>query len=486
MPRASTARRRGSSSRLLLSDATAPMHAYLAKTKRNPPTNRSRWYRYTVPCYASLFVWIGYYQVLAQGTINRAGLGLLVFGLLTGGLLAFAAFYLIPAILGLQTGYPLAVIGSSTFGTRGGRLLPGMLAGVVQAAWFGVAAYYAAKLVLAGLGWPAGSARLPFVTVVVIWSYGMAYLGARGLGLASRLAWALIVFPLIILVAGAFLAKEGLSLANLEVPAPLAAFNLCVDLVTAFFALAATVAPNLGAHSPNTRETVIGGILGIPVPAVVAGSLAILTVAGAKALDPGVKGFGYLAAVESLGGGLATVAPWMLLAGSIPASVFIASMFSDSFAVMMPDTPRLATTMAGATLGAGLAISGIPGDLLRFLTVAAALCAPLAGIMAADYWSHERRWPHPRAGVNYAGYGAWLLGVLCGLLPLLPIPRVFTPVTRPAALYGCVAGFVGYIVLGNIGLKPYQKHRRKRVRLDTWEEPSGPAGRSRTGRSHPH
>jgi cytosine permease len=227
-------------------------------------------------------------------------------------------------------------------------------------------------------------------------------------------------------------------------------------------------------------------LLGITIPAVIAGSLAIVTVAGAKALDPEIKGFGYLEAVQSIGGGFAAVAPWMLLAGSIPASVFIASMFSDSFAVIVPGTPRLGTTMIAATMAAVLAISGIPGDLVRFLTIAAALCAPVAGIMAADYWSHERRWPHPRPGVNYAGYGAWLLGLLCGLLPLLPIPEQFTGVVRPAALYSCVAGFAGYIVLGNIGLKPYQRHRRKRVRLDTWDEEARRTADASSRRSRTH
>ena len=52
------------------------------------------------------------------------------------GLLSYALYYYAPAMLGMKTGFPLYVVGSSTFGTRGGYIMPGLLMGVLQIGWF--------------------------------------------------------------------------------------------------------------------------------------------------------------------------------------------------------------------------------------------------------------------------------------------------------------------------------------------------------------
>jgi cytosine permease len=53
-------------------------------------------------------------------------------------LLSYFLFYLVLAMLGMQTGYPLYVVGTSTFGTKGGYLMPGLLMGVLQVGWLSV------------------------------------------------------------------------------------------------------------------------------------------------------------------------------------------------------------------------------------------------------------------------------------------------------------------------------------------------------------
>ena len=49
--------------------------------------------------------------------------------LAVAGLLSYALYYYAPAMLGMKTGYPLYVVGSSTFGTTGGYVMPGLLMG---------------------------------------------------------------------------------------------------------------------------------------------------------------------------------------------------------------------------------------------------------------------------------------------------------------------------------------------------------------------
>ena len=51
-------------------------------------------------------------------------------------------------MLGMQTGYPLYVVGSSTFGTAGGYVMPGILMGLLQIGWFAVATFVATDFIL--------------------------------------------------------------------------------------------------------------------------------------------------------------------------------------------------------------------------------------------------------------------------------------------------------------------------------------------------
>jgi cytosine permease len=74
--------------------------------------------------------------------------------------------------------------------------------------------------------------------------------------------------------------------------------------------------------------------------------------------------------------------------------------------------------------------------------------------MMADYLLSGRKWSGPREGVNIAGYGAWAVGFLVGILPFLPIPADVKAYLQPAAVYSFVAGFVVYMALAKAGLQP--------------------------------
>ena len=54
--------------------------------------------------------------------------------------------------MGMKTGLPLAVVGTSTYGVQGGFLLPGFFMGILQFGWLAVNAYFASGV--AGWAWP--------------------------------------------------------------------------------------------------------------------------------------------------------------------------------------------------------------------------------------------------------------------------------------------------------------------------------------------
>ncbi len=158
---------------------------YITKTTPNPSTNRAPWYTNTAPTYAGIFLWVVFYMNLADGTINRAGLGLCLLALLVAGVLCYKLYYYVPAMLGMKTGYPLYVVGSSTFGTTGGFLMPGLLMGLLQVGWFSVGTFVATKFILAGIGSKDGPGTMSFAIVAILWGYIMAFIGVKGIRLCG-------------------------------------------------------------------------------------------------------------------------------------------------------------------------------------------------------------------------------------------------------------------------------------------------------------
>ncbi|HTP31360.1 MAG TPA: hypothetical protein VMJ75_04250, partial [Candidatus Acidoferrales bacterium] len=53
-----------------------------------------------------------------------------------------------------------------------------------------------------------------------------------------------------------------------------------------------------------------------------------------------------------------------------------------------------------------------------------------------------------------AGYIAWAVGFVVGILPFLPLPADVMPYTQPAVVYSFVVGFVLYWVLAKAGMQP--------------------------------
>src|SRR6266851_6460094 len=161
---------------------------YIAKASPNPPQNRGPWYANTAPSYAGVFLWIAFYISMAENTINHASLGLCIVALAVAGLLSYGLFYYVPAMLGMQTGYPLYVVGSSTFGTLGGYAMPGLLMGLLQIGWFAVGTFFSTKFILSGFHSSAQPGSLPFIVIGVVWGYVMAFVGVKGIQYLAKLS----------------------------------------------------------------------------------------------------------------------------------------------------------------------------------------------------------------------------------------------------------------------------------------------------------
>jgi cytosine permease len=427
---------------------------YIAKTARNPTTNRAPWYSNTAPTYAGIFLWVVFYMKLAENTIDRAGLWLCLLALLVAGVLSYKLYYYVPAMLGMKTGYPLYVVGSSTFGTKGGYLMPGLLMGLLQIGWFSVSTFVATNFILAAAGSKAGTGTLTFAIVAAIWGYGTAYVGIKGLQYVSKVAIFLNFIPALMVLIVLFKTWGGVAAYQPTKSEPWSAMTLLIAAVIGFFATAGAAGADFGMNSRGKDDVKWGGWVGIALAIVFAGGLPLLSVAGAHGLDPSLSSFSYDAVIAKMGGFLSTAMFLLFTLASIPATCVCAFIAGNSFATMLPGVPRMGSTMAGVTIAIALAITGKAADLIGFFSIVGASFGPICGAMAADYLLSGRKWAGPREGINWAGYIAWAIGFFVGILPFLDLPESVKAYSQPAVVYSFVVGFVLYLVLAKAGFQP--------------------------------
>jgi cytosine permease len=427
---------------------------YISKAVPNPPEKRAPWYANTAPAYAGIFLWVAFYRSLADGTLNYGSLAVCLAGLVFASVLCYLLYYQAPAMLGMKTGYPLYVVGSSTFGTTGGYLMPGLLMGLLQIGWFAVATSLASEFVLKAIGADSTPGAVPFIVTGVIWGGVFAWVGAKGIQYVAKVSTFLNFIPLLMLIV-VFFQVSGNTL--YQAPAaqadPFVALTAIMAVVIGFFATAGAAGADFGINARHERDVRWGGLVGVMLAPIIAGGLALAAVAAANGSNPKLP-FDYANVLQGIGGPIATSMFFLFAVASIPATCFCIFIAGNSFSTMIPGVPRVTSSMAAGAVGIVLAVTGVATHLISFFSIVGASFGPICGAIAADYLLSGKRWAGPREGINWAGYIAWAVGFVVGILPFLPLPPETKRYVQPAALYSFIAGFVVYALLAKAGLEP--------------------------------
>lgn len=425
--------------------------AYITKTTPNPTSNRAPWYKNTAPTYAGIFLWIVFYREIAGGTLDHASLGICLLALLVGGLISYLLFYRVPATLGMRTGLPLYVVGSSTFGTQGGYLMPGILMGLLQVGWMSVNTFVATTFILTAFGSKAGPGTLSFSLIAAIWALALGFVGAKGIQYVAKFATFLNFVPLVMILVVFARNAGGASQYVPPSPSPYIGFTMLIQIVVGFFATAGAAGVDFGMNSRDDNDVRWGGLVGIFLAILVAGGLPLISIAGAH-VSHGVKDFQFDSAIANTGS-FASIAFFLFAIASIASMCFCSFIAGNSLATMITGVSRITSTMVGAAVAALLAITGAASNLVGLFTIIGASFGPICGAIVADYWLSGKKWAGPRQGINIAGYGAWAVGFIVGILPFLPISPDIKPYLQPAAVYSFIAGFLVYVILAKAGLQ---------------------------------
>src|SRR5512135_2581559 len=108
-------------------EAPSQLPAYIASATPNPKSNRAPWYKNTAPTYAGIFLWFVFWDSVARGgdkletlggTLSQ-GIVVALLGIVISAAICHYLFYMVPGLLGMKTGLPLYIVGTSTYGAKG-------------------------------------------------------------------------------------------------------------------------------------------------------------------------------------------------------------------------------------------------------------------------------------------------------------------------------------------------------------------------------
>ena len=410
------------------------------------PGNKS-----TFPAYAGIFLWVGFYLKLAEPTISYAPLSVCLWALLLAGVLSFALYYYVPAMLGMQTGHSLYVVGTSTFGTTGGYLIPGLMMGFLQVGWVAVIASISAHFIMSGLN---QTSKGLFCLIVVLWVYSLGWVAVKGIHYVGQVAKFLNWVPLFMILFVLWANRGGIPHFQPQHHEPVIGFLSVISIVIGFFASGGAAGADFGMNNASRKDIVLGGVFGIVLGTLVAGGVAILSVAGYLGRNAGPPSYDYTAAIASVGA-LAPVMFFLFAAASLVPTCFSSFIASNSFNTMLPRIPRSVSTFAALTVSALLAITGLADNLIGFFGIVAASFGPICGAMMADYLCAGRRWSGPRQGINWAGCAAWAVGFLVGVPDLIPgLPAGHRQSRQPVLPLLLCSRVSGLHSLARLGLRP--------------------------------
>ncbi len=434
--------------------------SYLSMAKPNPPENRTPWYKSTAPAYAGVFLWVVFYRDIGN-FLPDAGLGLSLLALVVAALICHFLFYWVPGMYGMKTGYPLYVVGSSTYGTAGGFLMPGLLMGLLQFGWLAVNTAISTDFILQATGKPPAvdpetqvfTGSVAFTVVAILWVVVAVFVALKGIQYLGKVSTFLPIVPLIMILyvffanvgdAGSYTPAEGAK--------PLMGFLGLIAMVVGFFATAGAAGVDFGMGNRNGKDIQLGGLVGIALAVIVAGGLPLIAAAGAHGANPDLEGYTFDVIIGQQAG--AKLMYLLFAVASFASACFCSFIAGNSIGTMFPNLNKAVMVIIGGIIAIFLAIKGWAFNLGSVFGLIGASFGPICGSMVADYLLSGRKWSGPRKGINWAGYIAWAVGFVVAILPNGMVGGEKFAFITPAPVIAFVIGFVLYWVLAKAGLQP--------------------------------
>jgi len=250
--------------------------------------------------------------------------------------------------------------------------------------------------------------------------------------------------------AAALVTAQGAAAATTVAPlSHLGVLAAMLTYVVGFFATAGAAGVDFGTSSRDSKDVQMGGLIGIALAIFFTAGLSLVIVAGVAGGSKGVvstlSSFDLIPTI--LGKDTAKWVMFLLAIAAFPPACFSSFIAANSFKTTLPKVNPFISVGIGAAVSIVLAVTGVVAKAITVFVIIGASFGPICGAMLVDYLLCKGEWTGPRAGFNPAGWIAWALGFIVGILPNLGVNVPAAPVAA------FVVGAVVYFLCAKAGLQ---------------------------------
>lgn len=356
------------------------------------------------------------------------------------GSLILGAYVAAIGYVGARTGLTTVVMSRYSFGTDGAKFAS-LLLGGTQIGWYGVAVGMIGQVTALAFGWQNWWAPAAIMVAVSVLMALTALYGYEGMYWVSLISTPLILILAVWLTGRGFAEVGGWSGMFDLTPTATMTWSAAVTAIVGTFVSAGTQAANWTRFAKTGRQAVTACVLGFII-----GNGAMVFFGAVAALAFGEGDFTtLLIRMGMVGWGL-----FFLFGNLWKSNADAAYAFGVAGAEIANDKRKAPYIIVGSIVGTILAVTGIDGQIVGYLSLLGIFIPPLGGVIVGDWiarWRHSQpaldslterfRW---QAFVPYllGAAVAWLSNVnLWGIAPLNGI-----------VVAGVLAWFFGIIASG--------------------------------------
>ena len=330
-----------------------------------------------------------------------------------------AAGYLLTIIIsfflgiqGTDLGIPSVRIVTSTFGTKGTRIIIATLLTISMVGWFGINCNVCGES-FANLMYSATGIQIPVALSSILWGIVMLTSAVFGMNALKKLDSISLPLLVIIMVVGTILAIKNFGTSGLHAPVEgNMSFIQGVGLSFSFTALAAVTCADITRFQKNRKETIKSTFWGM-LPA------ALFTLCLGIMMTKITGDYDITSVLATVGLPVLGVIVLILATWTTNSLNAYSAGLDAVMAFNIPDNRRRETTIVAGIVGIILAALGILEHIQTFLSLLSYVFSAVGGVMLADYWIVGKGKPenwHEIQGFGWTGIISTVLAIIVAAL----------------------------------------------------------------------
>ncbi len=322
-------------------------------------------------------------------------------------------------------------LATNSFGAKGAGIIVGLVIGLSTLGWFGIQSNIAgasfSKIILDTV-----QIDLPVWLSSSFWGLIMLLTAVFGFRILKWLNYIAVPAIILLIIYALYIVFQNHNFQDVLDYRPETTMSIlqAIGLSIGFISVGVVISPDYNRFAASKKDAVLGSLFGI-LPS----ALVLLAVGALLAITQGT--YDIVEIFASLGFPFFAMAILVLATWTSNVMNMYSSGLAFNGLLKLKETSRAKTTIIVGVVGIILAAIGLLENFMDFINLLTTTVAPIAGVLAADYFLSKKRSKEKSSDFNWIGILSWCCGAAIMILMEAPVKYIIGIVC---------AGFIYFVV----------------------------------------